>query len=46
MTTAMFANISKGLANNYVPDSDHGDTNNAFGFGEIPQLWYTHNMIL
>ncbi len=30
MTTAMFANISKGLSNNYVPFSDHGDTSRSF----------------
>ena len=43
MTTAMFANISKGLPNNYVPYSDHGDTGRTF-FSTPEELIQTYNL--
>ena len=43
MTTAMFANISKGLPNNYVPYSDHGDTGRTF-FSTPQELIQTYSL--
>ena len=43
MTTAMFANISKGLPNNYVPYSDHGDTGRTF-FSTPEELIQTYSL--